>query len=56
VVNFDAQQMLNEWLRNVLVAENESEHNRICNVKVVKRLDIHWYFPFALSCGALPLS
>ena len=35
--------------------EYESEHNRVGNVKVVKRLDIHWYFPFVLSCGALPL-
>ena len=39
VVNFNAQQVLDEWLRDVLVAENEPEHNRVCNVKIVKSFD-----------------
>ena len=43
--------MLDKGLRDMLVAEYEPEHNRVGNVKVVKRLDIHWYFPFVLSCG-----
>ena len=47
MVDFYVQQMLDEWLRDVLVAENEPEHNRVGDVKVIKRLDIHWIF---LSC------
>ena len=32
MVDFYVQQMLDEWLRDVLVAENEPEHNWIGNV------------------------
>ena len=35
--------MFYEWLRDVFVAENESEHNRVGNVKVVKRFYVHNY-------------
>ena len=35
--------MLDEWLRNVFVAENEPEHDRVCNVKIVKRLYVQDY-------------
>lgn len=43
VVDFDAQQVFDEWLRDVFVAKNESEHDRIGNVKIVKRLYAHNY-------------
>ena len=43
VVDFDAQQLFDEWLRDVFVAKNESEHDRIGNVKIIKRLYVHNY-------------
>ena len=43
MVDFDVQQVFDERLRDVLVAEHEPEHNRVCNVKVVKRLNVHNY-------------
>ncbi len=43
VVNFYVKQMLDEGLGDVLVAENEPEHNRIGNVEFVKGLYCHLY-------------
>ena len=43
MVNFDAQQVFDEGLRNMLVAEYEPEHNGVGNVKIVKRFDVHNY-------------
>jgi hypothetical protein len=43
MVDFDTQQVLYEWLRDVFVAKNEPEHNRVGDVKVVKRFYVHNY-------------
>ncbi len=53
VINFDVQQMFNEGLRNVFVTEYESEHNRVSNVKVVKRLYVHLQTPFKFRSANL---
>jgi hypothetical protein len=45
MVDFYVQQMLDEWLRDVLVAENEPEHNRVGDVKIVKRFYVHLFAP-----------
>ena len=45
VLDFDAEQVLYEWLCDVLVTKNKPEHNRIRNVKVVERFDIHKSVP-----------
>jgi len=49
VIDFDIQQMFNEWFCNVFIAENEPEHNRVGNVKVVKRLYAHNMPPLSLE-------
>ena len=41
MLNFDTQQMFDERLGDMLVAEYEPEHDRIRNVEVVERFDIH---------------
>ena len=43
MVDFDAQQVFNEWLRDMFVAKNEPEHNWVGNVKIVKRFYGHNY-------------
>jgi hypothetical protein len=45
VLNFDAEQVLYERLRDVLVAKDKPEHNRIRNVKIVEGFDVHKFVP-----------
>ena len=43
MIDFNAKQMFNEWFRNVFVAKNKTEHNRVGYVKIVKRFYVHNY-------------
>ena len=45
MLDLDAEQVFDEGLRDVLVAENESEHDRVSNVELVERLDVHRFIP-----------
>ena len=45
VLDFDTEQVLYERLRDVLVAKDKPEHNRIRNVEVVERFDVHKFVP-----------
>lgn len=45
VIDFNVQQMLNEWLGDVLIAEHKPEHKRIGNVEFVKGFNDHLYSP-----------
>jgi hypothetical protein len=47
--------MLDKGLRDMLVAEYEPEHNRVRNVKVVKRLYIHEY-SLRVKLGLVPIT
>ena len=41
MIDFNVKQMFDEWFCNVLVAKDEPEHDRVCDVKVVKGLYVH---------------
>ena len=45
VVYFDVEQVFDERLCDMCIAEYESEHNRVGDVEVIKRLDAHLYAP-----------
>ena len=51
VVDFDAEQVLDEGLGDMRVAEYESEHNRVGNVEIVKRLNFHVSTPMRFLLG-----
>ena len=49
MVDFDAEQVLYEGLRDMRVAEHEPEHNRVGDVEFVERPDAHFYAPLLAS-------